>query len=79
MVRYIGENVTGTRNAGPNDSTTLYNLGLKISSATSDFWEFNLECKNCGDETFTQSNLFIPYYNIPETWLATIKLRFGNR
>ena len=79
MVRYIGENVTGTRNAGPNDSTTIYNLGLRVSMATNDLWELNLECKNCGDETFTQSNLFIPYYNLPETWMASVKFRFGNR
>ncbi|MEK9541878.1 MAG: TonB-dependent receptor [Luminiphilus sp.] len=79
MLRYIGENVTGTRGLGENGSTTIYNLGLRISSAKSDFWEVNLECKNCGDETFTQSILFVPYYNIPETWMASVKFRFGNR
>ena len=35
-------------------------------------WELNLECKNCGDKTYTQSFLFTRYYNMPVTYLATL-------
>ena len=55
---------------------TLLNAGVKLSMADSR-WELNLECKNCGDKTYTQSFLFTRYYNLPMTYLATLKYRFG--
>lgn len=78
MLRYIGENYTGTRNTGYNGSTTLFNAGVKLTGAADSRWEINLECKNCSDEEFVQSNLFVEYYNIPMTWMASAKFKFGN-
>lgn len=76
MLRYLGSQYPGTRNSGYNESVTLLNAGVKISMADSR-WELNLECKNCGDKTYTQSFLFTRYYNMPVTYLATLKYRFG--
>jgi len=76
MVRYLGSQYPGTRNSGYNESVTLLNAGVKLSMADSR-WELNLECKNCGDKTYTQSFLFTRYYNTPMTYLATLKYRFG--
>ena len=76
MLRYLGSQYPGTRNSGYNESVTLLNAGVKLSMADSR-WELNLECKNCGDKTYTQSFLFTRYYNMPVTYLATLKYRFG--
>ncbi len=76
MLRYLGSQYPGTRNLGYNESVTLLNAGVKLSMADSR-WELNLECKNCGDKTYTQSFLFTRYYNMPVTYLATLKYRFG--
>ena len=76
MVRYLGSQYPGTRNSGYNESVTLLNAGVKLSMADSR-WELNLECKNCADKTYTQSFLFTRYYNMPVTYLATLKYRFG--
>jgi iron complex outermembrane receptor protein len=76
MLRYLGSQYPGTRNGGYNESVTLLNAGVKLSMADSR-WELNLECKNCGDKTYTQSFLFTRYYNLPVTYLATLKYRFG--
>ncbi len=76
MFRYLGSQYPGTRNSGYNESVTLLNAGVKLSMADSR-WELNLECKNCGDKTYTQSFLFTRYYNLPVTYLATLKYRFG--
>ena len=76
MLRYLGSQYPGTRNSGYNESVTLLNAGVKLSMADSR-WELNLECKNCGDKTYTQSFLFTRYYNLPVTYLATLKYRFG--
>ena len=76
MVRYLGAQYPATRNQGYNESVTLINAGVKLSMDGSP-WELNLECKNCGDKTYTQSFLFTRYYNIPMTYLATLKYSFG--
>ena len=76
MLRYLGSQYPGTRNSGYNESVTLLNAGVKLSMADSR-WELNLECKNCADKTYTQSFLFTRYYNLPVTYLATLKYRFG--
>ena len=76
MLRYLGSQYPGTRNLGYNESVTLLNARVKLSMADSR-WELNLECKNCGDKTYTQSFLFTRYYNLPVTYLATLKYRFG--
>ncbi len=76
MMRYIGENVTGSRGTGVNDAVTLVNAGVKISGAD-DSWQLNLECKNCTDKEYVTSQLFVEYYNAPRTYMATLKYRFG--
>ena len=76
MARYIGAQYSATRNQGYNESVTLINAGVKLSAADSQ-WELNLECKNCGDKAYTQSFLFTSYLNLPMTYLATLKYRFG--
>ena len=76
MLRYLGSQYPGTRNSGYNESVTLLNAGVKLSMADSR-WELNLECKNCGDKTYTQSFLFTRYYNMPVTNLATLKYLVG--
>ena len=76
MVRYLGAQYPATRNQGYDGSVTLINAGVKLSTADSQ-WELNLECKNCGDKVYTQSFLFTSYYNLPMTYQATLKYRFG--
>jgi iron complex outermembrane receptor protein len=76
MVRYLGAQYPATRNQGYDGSVTLINAGVKLSTTDSQ-WELNLECKNCGDKVYTQSFLFTGYYNLPMTYLATLKYRFG--
>ena len=76
MARYIGAQYSATRNQGYDGSVTLINAGVKLSTADSQ-WELNLECKNCGDKAYVQSFLFTDYYNLPMTYLATVKYRFG--
>jgi len=76
MVRYLGAQYPATRNQGYDGSVTLINAGVKLSTADSR-WELNLECKNCGDKAYTQSFLFTSYLNLPMTYLATVKYRFG--
>ncbi len=66
MFRYLGSQYPGTRNSGYNESVTLLNAGVKLSMADSR-WELNLECKNCGDKTYTQSFLFTRYDKLPVT------------
>ncbi|GIR71803.1 MAG: hypothetical protein CM15mP74_30540 [Halieaceae bacterium] len=73
MVRHLGAQFPATRNQGYNESVTLLNAGVKVSSPDSN-WELNLECKNCGDKTYTQSFLFTRYYNMPMTYLADVKV-----
>ena len=77
MMRYIGENVTGTRGQGPNSAETIINAGVSLTSAD-DTWTLNLECKNCSDNEYTTSNLFVPYLSHPRTYMATLKWNFGN-
>jgi iron complex outermembrane recepter protein len=76
MLRYIGENVTGTRGTGVNDAVTLVNAGIKIADS-SDQWQLRLECKNCTDKEYVTSFLFVSYYNAPRTYMATLKYNFG--
>ena len=76
-VRYIGKNVTGTRNLGANpDSVTIVNAGVSLGAAD-DRWSLNVECKNCTDETYVTSSLFVDYYNMPRTYGATLRWNFG--
>ena len=76
MFRYIGAQYPGTRSLGYNQSVTLINAGVKMTMPN-DRWELNVECKNCGDKVYNQSILFTPYFNLPQTYMATIKYRFG--
>jgi len=74
--RYIGKNVTATRNQGPNDATIMVNAGVSLA-ADSGRWLVNLECKNCFDEEYTTSFLFVPYYTPPMSWMAKVRFNFG--
>jgi len=76
MFRYIGAQYPATRSQGYNESVTLMNAGVKVVMPN-ERWELNLECKNCGDKEFAQSVLFTPYYNLPMTYMASVKYRFG--
>lgn len=76
--RYIGDNVVGTRNLGPNSHVTLINLGLSLV-ADSNLWQFAIECRNCTNEVYTTSELFVPYPTPPGFWQARLKFNFGER
>jgi iron complex outermembrane receptor protein len=76
MLRYIGAQFPGSLGLGYNESVTLLNAGVKVVMPN-ERWELNLECKNCGDKEFVQSVLFTPYYNLPMTYMASVKYRFG--
>ncbi|NDC89824.1 MAG: TonB-dependent receptor, partial [Bacteroidetes bacterium] len=77
MLRYIGAQFPGSLGLGYNESVTLLNAGVKVVMPN-ERWELNLECKNCGDKEFVQSVLFTPYYNLPMTYMATVRYRFGD-
>ncbi|MEM8984254.1 MAG: TonB-dependent receptor, partial [Pseudomonadota bacterium] len=70
-VRWIGENVVGTSQQGENDPEAIINAGLQLVD-DENVWTAAIECKNCSDEEYTTSFLFVPYYNEPMTW----QLRF---
>ncbi len=74
-MRYIGSNVVGTRNLGVNGSTTLWNGGLALVSNRGG-WEAVVECRNCSNEIYTTSFLFVPYYNAPGAWQARVRFNF---
>ncbi len=76
--RHIGDNVVGTRNLGPNSRTTLFNAGVTLADAD-DRWSVFLECRNCTNEVYTTSELFVPYFTPPGFWQARVKLNFGQR
>ena len=76
--RHIGDNVVGTRNLGPNSQTTLFNAGVTLADAD-DRWSVFLECRNCTNEVYTTSELFVPYFTPPGFWQARVKLNFGQR
>ena len=78
VVRYIGDNVTGTRNTGPNGSTSIVNAGISFSGGDMP-WKVNIECKNCTDEEYTTSQLFVPYYSLPRMYMASVEFKFGAR
>ena len=73
--RIIGENVAGTRHLGHNKSgETIVNAGFALSNEGP--WTLRIECKNCSDNTYTTSNLFVPYYPLPRTYTANLKWEF---
>ncbi|MEM8814636.1 MAG: TonB-dependent receptor, partial [Pseudomonadota bacterium] len=73
--RYIGDNVVGTRNQGPNGQRTLFNAGVTLADAD-DAWSVVVECRNCTNEVYTTSELFVPYFTAPGFWQARLKLNF---
>jgi len=77
MFRYIGAQYPGTRSLGYNQSVTLINAGVKVGFPN-DRWELNVECKNCGDKAYNQSILYATYFNLPQTYMATLRYRFGD-
>jgi|TARA_B110000467_G_scaffold127722_1_gene120931 iron complex outermembrane receptor protein len=78
LVRYIGPNYVGTINGGKNTSSTIVNAGISFAPSN-DAWSLNVECKNCTDEKYFTSNLFLGYYNMPRTYMASIEYKFGAR
>jgi iron complex outermembrane receptor protein len=76
--RYIGSNVVGTRNLGANERTTLINAGLALNGANNR-WSVVAECRNCTDEVYTLSELFVSYPTPPGIWQVRARFNFGNR
>ena len=76
--RFIGENVVGTRNLGENGRRTLLNAGVTLADA-GDAWSVIVECRNCTNEVYTTSELFVPYFTPPGFWQARVRLNFGQR
>ncbi len=74
-MRYIGKNVVGTSNGGKQGSTTLWNAGIALID-NDGRWEVIAECRNCSNEVYFTSNLFIPYYTPPGAWNARVKFNF---
>lgn len=73
-LRYIGANVVGTGNLGANGSTTLWNGGVALVSNRGSS-EAVVECRNCTNEIYTTSFLFVPYYNAPGAWQALVRFK----
>jgi len=62
-------------NLGHNKSgETMVNAGFALSNEGP--WTLRIECKNCSDNTYTTSNLFVPYYPLPRTYTANLKWEF---
>ena len=76
--RYIGSNVVGTRNLGANERTTLINAGLALNGANNR-WSLVAECRNCTDEVYTLSELFVSYPTPPGIWQVRARFNFRNR
>ncbi len=76
--RFIGENVVGTRDLGENSRRTLFNAGVSLADAE-DAWSVIVECRNCTNEVYTTSFLFVPYFTPPGFWQARVRLNFGER
>jgi iron complex outermembrane receptor protein len=76
--RYIGSNVVGTRNLGANERTTLINAGLALNGANNQ-WSVVAECRNCTDEVYTLSELFVSYPTPPGIWQLRARFNFGER
>ena len=73
--RLMGESVTATRQLGYNDSgEEVLNAGIALDSNQG--WILKFECNNCTDNTYTTSQLFVPYYNPPRTVDASIRWNF---
>ncbi|MEO0580158.1 MAG: TonB-dependent receptor, partial [Pseudomonadota bacterium] len=77
-LRWIDENVTGTRQLGVNDEEAILNAGLQLVD-DENVWTAALECKNCTDEEYVLSELFVPYFTEPMTWQARFRYNFGAR
>ncbi len=77
MARWIGENVTGTRQSGINDSEATVNAGITLADDDG-IWSATVECNNCSDEEYTTSFLFVPYFSQPMSWQARFRYNFGN-
>ena len=73
--RLMGESVSATRQLGYNESgEEILNAGIIVDSNQG--WILKFECNNCTDNTYTTSQLFVPYYNPPRTVDASIRWNF---
>ncbi|MEO0997735.1 MAG: TonB-dependent receptor [Pseudomonadota bacterium] len=77
-IRWIGENVVGTRQLGVNDSEAIVNAAIALVD-DDNVWSATLECQNCSDEEYITSFLFEPYFSEPMTWRLRLKYNFGAR
>ncbi|MEL7298610.1 MAG: TonB-dependent receptor, partial [Pseudomonadota bacterium] len=74
-MRYIGENVVGTRQLGENDAEVIVNAGIALVDDDG-VWSVTAECNNCSDEEYTTSFLFTPYFTEPMTWQLRYRYNF---
>ena len=77
-LRYIGSNVVGTRNLGANERVTIVNAGVSLNGPDNR-WSVIAECRNCTDEVYTLSELFVSYPTPPGIWQLRARFNFGNR
>lgn len=74
--RHIGANVVGTRALGVNDSEFIVNAAVALMDDDGR-WTATVECRNCANEEYTTSNLFLSYWSVPMTWQARLRFNFG--
>jgi len=77
-IRHIGKNVTGTSQMGVNGSEVIANAGLSLVD-DDNLWVATIECRNCFDQEYVTSHLFVDYWTPPMTWQARVRFNFGNR
>ncbi len=77
-LRYIGSNVVGTRNLGSNERRTIVNAGVSLNGPDNR-WSVIAECRNCTDEVYTLSELFVSYPTPPGIWQLRARFNFGER
>ncbi|MEL6948964.1 MAG: TonB-dependent receptor [Pseudomonadota bacterium] len=78
LMRYIGDNVVGTRQLGENDAEVIVNAGVALIDDDGQ-WRLTAECNNCSDEEYTTSFLFTPYWTPPMTWSLRFRWNYGGR
>lgn len=78
LMRYIGENVVGTRQLGENDPEVIVNAGVALIDDAGR-WRLTAECNNCSDEEYVTSFLLTEYWTPPMTWSLRFRWNYGGR
>ena len=78
LIRYIGENVVGTRQLGENDPEVIVNAGVALIDDDGR-WRLTAECNNCSDEEYVTSFLLTNYFTPPMTWQLRFRWNYGGR